>query len=182
MIGTYTRASGGVQRRAEKRLPWGKALGALALALGCGAQPTAPPAPPPTWEQQGRFAMEAQAQDLLEKLVAIDTGTAPVRERPAAQVLVDGLKRDGISAQLLDDGSGRAGVYARIQGGSEQPPLLLLSHLDTHPFEAELWPKETGPLSGDDGQGSIWGRGTWTAKVWRCSTRWPWVWSPKAAG
>jgi acetylornithine deacetylase/succinyl-diaminopimelate desuccinylase-like protein len=108
--------------------------------------------------------MEAQAQDLLEKLVAIDTGTAPVRERPAAQVLVDGLKRDGISAQILDDGSGRAGVYARIQGGREQPPLLLLSHLDTHPFEAELWPKETGPLSGDDGQGSIWGRGVLDGK------------------
>ncbi len=153
MIGTYTRASGGVQRRAEKRLPFRWVGWLLPLAVACGGQPTAPPAPPPTWDQQGRFAMEAQAQDLLSKLVSIDTGSPPVRERPAAQTLLEALKRDGIAAELLDNGSGRAGLYARIPGSGEQPPLLLLSHLDTQPFEAELWSKENGPLSGDDEQG-----------------------------
>lgn len=164
MIGTYTRASGGVQRRAEKRPLPGRVLWLLPLAIACGAQPTAPPAPPSSRDPQGHLAAEAQARDLLDKLVRIDTGSPPVRERPAAQALLEALKRDGISAELLDDGSGRAGLYARIPGSGEQAPLLLLSHLDTHPFEAELWPKESGPLSGDDGQGTIWGRGVLDGK------------------
>lgn len=164
MIGTYTRASGGVQRRAEKRPAPRQVLWLLPLVIACGGQPTAPPAPPPTWAQQGRATLEAQARDLLDKLVSIDTGTPPVRERPAAQALLEALKRDGITGELLDDGNGRAGFYARIPGSGEQPPLLLLSHLDTHPFEAELWPKEHGPLSGDDEQGWIWGRGVLDGK------------------
>lgn len=136
----------------------------MALAMGCGAQPTPPPAPPPTWAQEGHAQLEVQAQALLDKLVTIDTGSPPVRERVAAQALLEALKREGIGAELLDDGNGRAGLYARIPGGGEQPPLLLLSHLDTHPFEAELWPKEHGPLSGDDGEGWIWGRGALDGK------------------
>ena len=165
MIGTYTRASGGVQRRAEKRPLFPRVGWVVTLVAACGAQPTPPPPPPPTWAQQASAQLEGQTRELLDKLVTIDTGSAPVRERPAAQALLEALKREGIGATILDDGSGRAGLYARIQGGGEQPPLLLLSHLDTHPFEAELWPKETGPLSGDDGQGWIWGRGAVDGKA-----------------
>jgi len=42
---------------------------------------------------------------------------------------------------------------------SGEKPLCLLSHIDVVPAETELWPKETGPLSGALVDGMVWGRG-----------------------
>lgn len=159
MIGTYTRASGGVQRRAEKRSAAGNLLlGLLLLPAGCGGPGAGVPGPAPVDPSPPDDPLAQATGALLERLVAIDTGTAPIKERPAALVLADALTRAGLEAGVVEDPSGRASVFARLRGGGGGRPLLLLSHLDTHPFDAALWAQ--GPTSGVVEDGTLWGRGS----------------------
>ena len=82
----------------------------------------------------------------------------PDGETRAARWIAAALDDAGLAAEVLELVPGRGSVAARLRGdGTGGDPLLLLSHLDVVPAQAELWTH--GPFDGDVADGSIWGRG-----------------------
>lgn len=94
----------------------------------------------------------------LRALVQIDTTNPPGREQPAAEYLAGVLQREGLEPVVLESAPERANLVVRLRGTSEAPPLLLLSHLDVVPAEADKW--HHAPFAAEIAEGYIWGRGT----------------------
>jgi len=57
----------------------------------------------------------AEAVQLLQELIRIDTTNPPGNERAAALHLQKLLESDGIETRILDVAPGRANLYARIK-------------------------------------------------------------------
>lgn len=141
----------------------------LLLLCGCGGAvprygtsgaPAQPVLAGLAWED-----LEQRAGALLADLVQIDT-TAPVgRERPAAEVLQRALSGARIQTEVIPIGAGRASLFARLPAETPgKTPILLLSHLDTHPAFPGGWKKEAGPWSGRTIAGALHGRGVLDGK------------------
>jgi len=94
----------------------------------------------------------------LRALVQMDTTNPPGRERPAAEYLAAVLRREGVEPVVLESAPERANLVARLRGSGEGSPLMLLSHLDVVPAEAEMW--QYPPFSAVIADNCIWGRGT----------------------
>lgn len=101
--------------------------------------------------------VRAEAVQLLQELIRIDTTNPPGNERAAALHLQKLLESDGIETRLLDVAPGRANLYARIKGDGSQRPLILLSHTDVVMAEPQRW--TIPPFSGELRDGFIYGRG-----------------------
>jgi len=97
----------------------------------------------------------------LTELVRIDTSNPPGNETRAAQYIQHIFQREGISCKLAGPNPDRCSVLARIKGGDD-PPLMLLSHLDVVPARATEW--KYHPFGGVDAGGKIWGRGAMDCK------------------
>ncbi len=100
----------------------------------------------------------AETVEHLRNLVRINTTNPPGGERPAAEYLATVLRQEGLEPLLLEAAPGRANLVVRLHSSGEKPPLLLLSHLDVVPAEAEMW--RYPPFSATIADGYIWGRGT----------------------
>jgi acetylornithine deacetylase/succinyl-diaminopimelate desuccinylase-like protein len=105
------------------------------------------------WDQAFQEALEH-----LRALVQIDTTNPPGREKPAAEYIAGVLRREGLEPLVLESGPERANLVMRLRGNGEAGPLLLLSHLDVVPAEAEMW--RFPPFSATVADGCVWGRGT----------------------
>lgn len=82
-------------------------------------------------------------------------GAETAAARFCAQVLGDA----GIQSEVVEMAPGRGSCFARLPAdatGSE-PPLILLSHLDVVPVEADAWSRD--PFGAEFIDGEIWGRG-----------------------
>src|SRR5712691_7046756 len=79
----------------------------------------------------------AEAVQLLQELIRINTTNPPGNEREAALHLQKLLESEGIETRLLDVAPGRANLYARIKGDGSRRPLILLSHTDVVMAEPE---------------------------------------------
>ncbi len=101
--------------------------------------------------------VRAEAVQLLQELIRIDTTNPPGNERTAALYLQKLLESDGIETRLLDVAPGRANLYARIKGDGSRRPLILLSHTDVVMAEPQRW--TVPPFSGELRDGFIYGRG-----------------------
>jgi acetylornithine deacetylase/succinyl-diaminopimelate desuccinylase-like protein len=101
--------------------------------------------------------VRAEAVQLLQELIRIDTTNPPGNERAAALHLQKLLESDGIETRLLDVAPGRANLYARIKGDGSRRPLILLSHTDVVMAELQRW--TVPPFSGELRDGFIYGRG-----------------------
>src|SRR6202008_4636815 len=101
--------------------------------------------------------VRAEAVQLLQELIRIDTTNPPGNERAAALHLQKLLESDGIETRILDVAPGRANLYARIKGDGSQRPLILLSHPDVVMAEPQRW--TVPPFSGELRDGFIYGRG-----------------------
>jgi len=101
--------------------------------------------------------VRAEAVQLLQELIRIDTTNPPGNERAAAMHLQKMLESDGIETRVLDVAPGRANLYARIKGDGSRRPLILLSHLDVVMAEPQRW--TVPPFSGELRDGFIYGRG-----------------------
>ncbi len=99
----------------------------------------------------------AEAVQLLQELIRIDTTNPPGNERAAALHLQKLLESDGIETRVLDVAPGRANLYARIKGDGSRRPLILLSHTDVVVAEPQRW--TIPPFSGEQRDGFIYGRG-----------------------
>ena len=80
-------------------------------------------------------------------------------ETRAAQYCAEVLDSAGIPAEVVEVTPGRGSVFARLraEGEDTEPPLVLLSHLDVVPVDADAWSRD--PFGGDLVDGVVWGRG-----------------------
>lgn len=101
--------------------------------------------------------VRAEAVQLLQELIRIDTTNPPGNERAAALHLQKLLDSEGIETRVLDVAPGRANLYARLKGDGTGRPLILLSHLDVVMAEPQRW--TVPPFSGELRDGFIYGRG-----------------------
>jgi acetylornithine deacetylase/succinyl-diaminopimelate desuccinylase-like protein len=99
----------------------------------------------------------AEAVQLLQELIRIDTTNPPGNELAAARHIQKLLDAEGIETRILDVAPGRANLYARIKGDGSRRPLILLSHTDVVMADASRW--TVPPFSGEIRDGFIYGRG-----------------------
>jgi acetylornithine deacetylase/succinyl-diaminopimelate desuccinylase-like protein len=92
-------------------------------------------------------------------LVQIDTAGAPNFESPAVEYLKRVLEAEGIPVKVFAQNPKRPNLVARIKGNGSKRPLLLMSHTDVVPVQADKWANH-GPFSADLKDGFIYGRGT----------------------
>jgi acetylornithine deacetylase/succinyl-diaminopimelate desuccinylase-like protein len=80
-------------------------------------------------------------------------------EAAAARYCADVLGDAGIEAEVIELVPGRGSCLGRMRatGPATEPPLILLSHLDVVPVDAESWSRD--PFGGDLVDGVVWGRG-----------------------
>jgi acetylornithine deacetylase/succinyl-diaminopimelate desuccinylase-like protein len=102
-------------------------------------------------------ALTAEAVRYLQDLLRIDTTNPPGNELIAAEYLAGVLRNAGLEPIVLESAPQRGNVIARLKGDGSLPPLLLYSHLDVVPVEAERWTHP--PFGGDLADGFVWGRG-----------------------
>ena len=101
--------------------------------------------------------VRAEAVQLLQELIRIDTTNPPGNELAAARHIQKLLDAEGIETRILDVAPGRANLYARIKGDGSRRPLILLSHTDVVMADASRW--TVPPFSGEIREGFIYGRG-----------------------
>ena len=99
---------------------------------------------------------------LASDLIRIDTTNmgddSGPGERRAAEHVAGLLAEVGLEPTLLESRTNRASVVTRFEGAdSTRPALLIHGHLDVVPFDAADW--RVHPLSGEVGDGCVWGRG-----------------------
>jgi acetylornithine deacetylase/succinyl-diaminopimelate desuccinylase-like protein len=102
-------------------------------------------------------ALQAEAVELLQALLRVDTANPPGNETPAAELLRDYLEASGVACELYARVPERANLVSRIPGSGAGPSLLLLSHTDTVLADAAEWTVD--PWSGEIRDGHVWGRG-----------------------
>jgi acetylornithine deacetylase/succinyl-diaminopimelate desuccinylase-like protein len=80
-------------------------------------------------------------------------------ETIAARYCADVLSGAGIEAEVIEMTPGRGSCFARLRasGPATEPPLILLSHVDVVPVDAESWTRD--PFGADLVDGVVWGRG-----------------------
>ena len=80
-------------------------------------------------------------------------------EAAAARYCAEVLGGAGIAAEVLETQPGRGSCFARLPATVDDPdpPLILLSHLDVVPVEADAWSRD--PFGGELVDGVVWGRG-----------------------
>jgi acetylornithine deacetylase/succinyl-diaminopimelate desuccinylase-like protein len=104
------------------------------------------------WDRTGE-----QVVNTLQNLIRFDTTNPPGNETPCLEYIRDRLAAEGVDATLLESAPGRGNLVARLPGDGTERPLLLLSHVDVVPAEAEQWTHP--PFAGTIADGHLWGRG-----------------------
>jgi acetylornithine deacetylase/succinyl-diaminopimelate desuccinylase-like protein len=104
----------------------------------------------------------------LRELIRLDTTNPPGNERIATDFIAATLCRCGIEATVIESAPARASLIARVAGRDRaKPPLMLSSHTDVVPVEAERWTHQ--PFDAELADGCIWGRGSIDMKS-KCAT------------
>jgi acetylornithine deacetylase/succinyl-diaminopimelate desuccinylase-like protein len=80
-------------------------------------------------------------------------------ESAAARYCAEVLSSAGIEAEVIESAPGRGSCVARLpaSGPNPEPPLILLSHIDVVPVDAESWSSD--PFGAELVDGVVWGRG-----------------------
>ncbi|MBI4365265.1 MAG: M20/M25/M40 family metallo-hydrolase [Deltaproteobacteria bacterium] len=100
----------------------------------------------------------------LQDLLRIDTTNPPGNERAAIDWLAGILRQEGLTPTILEAAPGRANLVCRLPAATPNNagPLLLSSHVDVVPAEADKWTHP--PFGGVVADGYIWGRGVFDMK------------------
>jgi len=80
-------------------------------------------------------------------------------EAAAARYCAEILEAEGIASEVIELTPGRGSCVARLaaSGPATEPPLVLLSHIDVVPVDAEAWTRD--PFGAELVDGVVWGRG-----------------------
>ena len=117
----------------------------LLLAFATGTLTSLPAAPLP---QPDFPAAHHEVVANLAAFIRVDTVNPPGNETRGAQFMGDMLAREGIPYEIVEYAPGRGNLIARLQGGTDEAPLCLLSHIDVVGANAADWPADKQPLSG----------------------------------
>src|SRR5215210_6674871 len=103
--------------------------------------------------------LQAEATDVLSRLIQFDTVNPPGDERACQEWLKAYLEDAGLECELFaaDEAPDRPNLVARLRGEADGPALGYLSHVDTVLADAADWRHD--PWSGAVHDGVIWGRG-----------------------
>jgi acetylornithine deacetylase/succinyl-diaminopimelate desuccinylase-like protein len=101
--------------------------------------------------------LQAEATEVLQRLVRFNTVNPPGNERPAIEYLADYLRRAGFEVGVLAASEERPNLVATLDGAADGPSLGLLGHVDTVLADPSEWHHD--PFSGDVADGFLWGRG-----------------------
>ncbi len=94
----------------------------------------------------------------LIRIPSINPPSPPGPELDAARAIAALLAEQGVPATVYEPVPGRGSVVARLRGdGTGGEPLLLLSHLDVVPANADRWTHD--PFAADIADGYVYGRG-----------------------
>jgi acetylornithine deacetylase/succinyl-diaminopimelate desuccinylase-like protein len=99
----------------------------------------------------------SDAQELLQRLIRVDTTNPPGNETAAAELLRDYLEAAGVECGLYAKVPERANLVARIRGTGDGRSLALLSHTDVVLANPAEWQRD--PFGGELVDGEVWGRG-----------------------
>jgi acetylornithine deacetylase/succinyl-diaminopimelate desuccinylase-like protein len=102
-------------------------------------------------------SLRAEAVELLQGLIRLDTVNPPGNETAAAEYLKPYLEDAGLEVELYARVPERANLVARLPGRGTGPRLTLLSHTDTVLADPTEW--QLDPWSGEFRGGEVWGRG-----------------------
>ncbi len=106
--------------------------------------------------------LSAEAQKYLIDLIRIDTSNPPGNETAACEYIGNVLDKEGIESTIIESEPTRGSIIARLKGNGEKGALLLGSHLDVVPANADDW--SVPPFEGVVKDGCIWGRGAMDMK------------------
>jgi acetylornithine deacetylase/succinyl-diaminopimelate desuccinylase-like protein len=98
---------------------------------------------------------------LLSEYVRIDTSNPPGDCRAAAELLCGALRAAGLSPMAFGAKPEKPNVLCHV-GGTEEPGLVLIHHMDVVPAKAEEW--TVPPFSAEVRDGFLYGRGTLDTK------------------
>jgi acetylornithine deacetylase/succinyl-diaminopimelate desuccinylase-like protein len=98
---------------------------------------------------------------LLSDYVRIDTSNPPGDCRGAAELLCRALRESGLSPVTFGAKPEKPNVLCRV-GGTEEPGLVLIHHMDVVPARAQEW--RVPPFSAEVRDGFMYGRGTLDTK------------------
>ena len=99
--------------------------------------------------------------EFLQKYIRIDTSNPPGDCREAAMLLSGILEHHGLSPSVFGAVPEKPNVLCHV-GGTEEPGLLLIHHMDVVPAQAKEW--SVPPFSGEIRDGYMYGRGTLDTK------------------
>jgi acetylornithine deacetylase/succinyl-diaminopimelate desuccinylase-like protein len=98
---------------------------------------------------------------LLQEYIRIDTSNPPGDCRAAAELLCRTLVENGLTPVTFGARPEKPNVLCHV-GGTEEPALVLIHHMDVVPARAEEW--SVPPFSGEIRDGCMFGRGTLDTK------------------
>src|SRR5512142_1685061 len=98
---------------------------------------------------------------LLSGYLRIDTSSPPGDCRGAAELLCGTLRRSGLSPVTFGARPEKPNVLCHV-GGTEEPGLVLIHHMDVVPAKAEEW--SVPPFGAEVREGYMYGRGTLDTK------------------
>jgi len=116
----------------------------------------------------GDFARaKDRVAELLSRAIQFKSVNPPGDEKPLAAFFSETLSNAGIETRVVDTPSGdstvgRAAAWGVVRGSGERRPIVLLSHLDVVPAEADAW--KTDPFAGVREGDHVIGRGSLDAK------------------
>jgi len=99
--------------------------------------------------------------EFLQAYIRIDTSNPPGDCREAAKLLSGILESHGLSPSVFGAVREKPNVFCHV-GGTEEPGLILIHHMDVVPAQAEEW--SVPPFSGEIRDGYMYGRGTLDTK------------------
>src|SRR5580704_7580896 len=103
--------------------------------------------------------LEERARQYLNDLVRLDTSNPPGNETRVADYLKKVADSYSIPAELLGSDPQRMNFVARLRGSGKGRPLMLMAHSDVYQGgDPRQWTVD--PFSGENRNGSIYGRGT----------------------
>mgnify|MGYP001589941720 FL=1 len=98
---------------------------------------------------------------LLSEYLRIDTSNPPGDCRAAAELLCGALRAEGLSPVTFGAKPEKPNVLCHV-GGTEEPGLVLIHHMDVVPAKAEEW--TVPPFSAEVRDGFLYGRGALDTK------------------
>ena len=95
--------------------------------------------------------------ELLVRLLQVRSVNPPGDEGPVVDLVEAELAAAGLQTRVLTSPAGRRNLVASLEGPTDRPALVLLSHTDVVGVEDDKWTRD--PFGGETHEGEIWGRG-----------------------